>query len=109
MRGMCSTVLFFEAILFGLATPVMIGVYEIERSYALWAGVGLSVFALLTIGLLGRPFGYIVGHLIQIAAIAMGFLVPAMFVIGGIFAALWGSAYLLGKKIQADRALDSPS
>lgn len=109
MRGMCSTVLFFEAIIFGLATPVMISVYEIETEFALWAGLGLAVLSLLTIGLLSRPFGYVVGHLIQIAAIVMGFLVPVMFVIGGIFAALWVLAYLLGKKIQADRALDSPS
>ena len=40
----------------------------------------------------------------QVAAIALGFVIPLMFVLGGIFALLWGSAYLLGRKIERERA-----
>ena len=44
------------------------------------------------------------GWLIQVAAIALGFVVPMMFVLGGIFALLWGTAYFLGRKIERERA-----
>jgi hypothetical protein len=34
----------------------------------------------------------------------MGFLVPMMFVLGVIFAVLWGAAYGVGRKIERERA-----
>ena len=37
-------------------------------------------------------------------AIGLGFLVPMMFFLGGLFALLWGSAYGLGRKIERERA-----
>ena len=42
--------------------------------------------------------------MIQGAAIGLGFVIPLMFVLGGIFALLWGSAYFLGRKIERERA-----
>ena len=33
-----------------------------------------------------------------------GFVVPLMFLLGGIFALLWGTAYFLGRKIERERA-----
>ena len=42
--------------------------------------------------------------MIQVAAIALGFVVPMMFVLGAIFALLWGTAYFLGRKIERERA-----
>ena len=44
------------------------------------------------------------GWVIQVAAVALGFLVPLMFVLGGVFALLWGTAYFLGRKIERERA-----
>ena len=35
---------------------------------------------------------------------AIGLLVPMMFVLGGIFALLWGTADFLGRKIERERA-----
>lgn len=104
MRGMCSTVLFFEAIIVALAAPVMIGVEKVDAALALWVGLGLAAACLVTTGLLGRSWGYGVGHVLQIAAIALGFLVPIMFFIGGMFAVLWFGAYALGRKIASDKA-----
>ena len=39
-----------------------------------------------------------------VAAIGLGFVVTIMFVLGPIFALLWGTAYLLGRKIERERA-----
>ena len=43
------------------------------------------------------PQAYLVGHAIQVAAIGLGFLVPIMFFVGAMFAALWFGAFFLGR------------
>ena len=40
----------------------------------------------------------------RVAAVALGFVVPAMFGLGAVFAALWAGADLLGRKIERERA-----
>ena len=51
-------------------------------------------------GLLRFPWAYWLGWAIQVAAIALGFEVGAMFFLGAIFLALWATAYFLGRKIE---------
>ena len=105
MRGLCAAMLVFEAVVIALATPVMIAVEDVQTDVALSVGLGLAFLALLTAGMLRRSWAYVLGHAIQVAIIAMGFLVPAMFLVGVMFAALWVTAYLLGRKIEADKAV----
>ncbi|CAN5401066.1 DUF4233 domain-containing protein [soil metagenome] len=103
-RGMCAAVLFLEAITLGLSTPVMISVADVGAGTALPVGLGLMAVCLLASGLLGKEWAYSLGWTIQGAAIALGFLVTTMFFLGAIFALLWGSADLLGRKIERERA-----
>ena len=104
MRGMCAAMLTLEAIVLGLTIPVMISVEGVDNSLAIGLGASLAVLCILTAGSLRKPWAYIVGHLIQLGAIAMGFLVPIMFFIGVMFAALWLGAFFLGRRIEADKA-----
>ncbi len=62
------------------------------------------MICLLLAGLLRSEAAYVAGWVVQVAAIALGFVVPMMFVLGAIFALLWGSAYFLGRKIERERA-----
>ena len=101
---MCAAVLCLEAITIALATPVMVSVSGVSLGTALWLGLGLAVLCLLLAGMLRGEWAYGVGWVLQVAAIAMGFVVPMMFVLGAIFAALWGTAYFLGLKIERERA-----
>ncbi|MDO9495378.1 MAG: DUF4233 domain-containing protein, partial [Nocardioides sp.] len=55
-------------------------------------------------GMLRAEWAYGLGWAIQAAAVGLGFLIPLMFVLGGIFALLWGTAYFLGRKIEQERA-----
>lgn len=103
-RGMCSAVLFLEAITLGLSTPVMISVAGVPAATALPVGLGLMLACFLVAGRLRQEWAYSAGWTIQGAAIALGFLVTTMFFLGGIFALLWGSADLLGRKIERERA-----
>ena len=104
MRGMCAAMLTFEAIVLALSIPVMISVEDVDTSLALGLGLGLAALCLLTASLLRHAWAYGLGHAIQAAAVGLGFLVPIMFFVGAMFAALWALAYLLGRKIEADRA-----
>lgn len=103
-RGMCAAVLSLEAITLGLSTPVMITLTDVSTPTALALGLGLTVACLVLAGLLRSEWAYGAGWAIQLAAIGMGFVVPMMFLLGVIFALLWGMAYFLGRKIERERA-----
>lgn len=103
-RGMCAAVLSLQAITLGLTTPVLISIADVEVSTALVVGLGLMVACLLVAGLLRAEWAYWLGWVIQAAAVALGFVIPLMFVLGAIFALLWGTAYFLGRKIERERA-----
>lgn len=102
-RALCATVLALEAITLGLTTPVMIALADVDRTIALTVGLGLLVLCLLAAGMLRTPAGYWLGHALQVAAVALGFVLTPMFVLGTIFALLWGTSYWLGGKIERER------
>lgn len=104
MRGMCASMLSLEAVILALAVPVMISVEDVDTTLALSLGLGLAVLCVLTAGSLRRPQAYVVGHAIQVGAIGLGFLIPVMFFVGAMFAALWFGAYFLGRRIESDKA-----
>jgi hypothetical protein len=101
---MCAAILALEAVVLGLTTPVLVVVQDVEPATAVLVGLGLAAACVVTAGLLRFEWGYGVGWAIQVAAVAVGFLVPIMFVLGAIFALLWGTAYFLGRKIERERA-----
>ncbi|MDN4160477.1 DUF4233 domain-containing protein [Nocardioides abyssi] len=103
-RGMCAAILCLEAIALGLTTPVMITVADVGTATALTIGLGLMLVCLLLAGMLRKPWAYTAGWVVQVAAVALGLIVPLMFVLGGIFALLWGTADFLGRKIERERA-----
>ena len=103
-RGMCAAVLSLEAIVLGLTTPVMIVLSDVPTGAAVGVGLGLAVACLLVAGLLRAEWGYLLGWVIQVWAVALGLVVPIMFVLGPLFALLWGTAYFLGRKIERERA-----
>lgn len=107
-RRLCAAILALEAIAFGLSTPVLIAVASMATGTALWIGLGLCVSCLVVAGLLRMRWAYALGWAIQVAAIAVGFAVPTMFVVGGIFLMLWATAYFMGRSIDTQRAAWQP-
>jgi hypothetical protein len=103
-RSLCATVLSVEAITLGLTTPVMIALTDVATATALWIGLGLAAACLVIAGLLRSEWAYWLGHAIQVAAILLGFVVPMMFFLGSVLAALWTTAFLVGRKIERERA-----
>jgi phosphoribosylcarboxyaminoimidazole (NCAIR) mutase len=99
MRRLCATVLVFEAIVIGLAIPVAITIEHEPHLAAGLAGGVLAAVAVLLAAVVGRPgqgWALAAGSLLQVAVIATGVVVPAMYVLGAVFAALWAVAIWLG-------------
>ena len=103
-RGMCAAVLCLEAIVVALTTPVMVTLHDIPVGTALATGLGLAVACLVLAGMLRSEVAYVVGWVLQAGAVALGLIVPLMFFLGALFALLWAAAYLLGRKIERERA-----
>jgi len=103
-RSLCAAMLTLQAVVLFLTTPVMIAVAHVGVTTALWVGIGLTVACLVAAGTLRRHIGYPLGWAIQLASLALGFVVSVMFVLGVIFAALWTTAYLMGDRIDKERA-----
>jgi predicted anti-sigma-YlaC factor YlaD len=103
-RGMCAAILSLEGVSLGLTVPVLISVTQVDTGTALGVGLGLAVACFLLAGMLRGEWAYALGWVLQGAAIALGFVIPLMFVLGAIFAMLWGTAYFLGRKIERERA-----
>lgn len=103
-RGMCAAVLCLEAITLGLTTPVMITVVGVATGTALAVGLGLALLCLVLAGMLRAEWAYALGWVAQLGAVGLGLVIPLMFVLGGIFALLWGTADLLGRRIERERS-----
>ena len=99
MRRLCATVLIFEAIVIGLAIPVAITIEHEPHWSAGVAGGLLAGAAVLLAAVVGRPrqgWALAAGSLLQLGVIAAGLVVPTMFALGVLFAALWAVAIWLG-------------
>jgi len=103
-RSMCAAMLTLQAVVLGLTTPVLISVASVSVATALWVGLGLTAACVVAAGMLRRRWAYGLGWLVQAASVALGFVIPMMFVLGAIFGALWAGAYFLGAKIDREKA-----
>ncbi len=104
MRRLCATVLIFEVVVIGLAIPVAITIGHARPAQAGVVGGVLAVAALVIAGLVGRPgqgWTLVGGTVLQVAVIATGIVVPAMYGLGVLFGALWLTAIWLGRRYQA--------
>ena len=103
LRQLCGTVLIMEAVVIGLAIPVAIVLEHLNHGVAGGVGGSLAVCALVLSGMVGRPgmsWTLWAGTALQALVIAAGVFVPAMYVLGVIFAALWVTGIWLARRLQ---------
>jgi hypothetical protein len=102
MKRLCATVLIMEAVVIGLSIPVAI---QIEHLAPHAAGItgGVAAGAAVIFAILARPLlpaTLVGGTVLQIFAIASGAVVPVMYFLGAVFAALWAAGIWLGRRIE---------
>ncbi|MBV9094688.1 MAG: DUF4233 domain-containing protein [Streptosporangiaceae bacterium] len=106
VRQLCGTVLIMEAIVIGLAIPVAIVGEHLRPGVAGGLGGGLAACAVVLGGLVGRPrMGWVLGAgtVLQALVIAAGIVVPAMYVLGAIFAVLWLTGIWMARRYDSAR------
>ncbi len=103
MRVLGAAVLSLEAIVVILAIPVvvMVGTVPVPAWLGISAGVVLATALLVLARFVTRPWAIPVGWGLQVLVVLTGVLAPAMFIVGGIFALLWGVAIRLGREADA--------
>lgn len=107
MRALCSTHLIGEAIVICLGALVAMSLTDISTG-TLWAVAGpAALLCILLCGKLSAPWAVPAGWALQVALIAAGFVVPMMFVVGVIFAAIWYACVRVGRTIDAAKAAHS--
>lgn len=102
MKRLCATVLIMEAIVIGLSIPVAIQISHLSPGSAGLAG-GIAAGGAVLLAILARPALRVTlagGTLLQLYAIVSGVIVPVMYFLGAIFAALWVIGILLGRRIE---------
>ncbi|MBL1095046.1 MULTISPECIES: DUF4233 domain-containing protein [Streptomyces] len=104
MRTLCAGTLIGEFFVIGFAGLVAMQLTDIPTA-TIWTVSGIAMlFSLLLCGMLTRPGGVQLGWALQIALIASGFVIPTMFFLGAVFAALWWASVHFGRKVDAAKA-----
>jgi len=99
-----QTILILEAFVVVFATLVAYGL-RVAPAATVWTVGGiLTVVLVLLSGVVGRPGGYLAGSVVQVAVLAGGFAVTAVFAVGALFVVLWFVALRLGGRIDRERA-----
>ena len=104
MRVLCSSILISEALVIGFALLVAKDLTDVNDSLLYTVGGAGAFLCLLIAGMLRHRWAYVAGSLLQVGVLASGFVVPTMFVLGGIFGALWVLAIYLGRRVVRLRA-----
>jgi hypothetical protein len=101
---LCSTVLIMEAVVVALAIVPSIALGHMNGGTAGAIGGAIAVVAIGLAGCVGRPgmrWALYAGSVLQLLVIAVGVVMPAMYVLGVIFAALWFTGIWLARKVES--------
>lgn len=105
MKRLCGTVLAMEAVLLALCIVPSMALSHVHGAVAGGLGGGLAVVAVALSGMVGRRrWALYAGSALQLAVIAAGVVLPVMYGLGVIFAALWFGGIKLARKWEGPQA-----
>jgi hypothetical protein len=107
VKQLCGTVLIMEAVIAGLAIAPAIALEHVHGGTAGAVGGAIAILAILLAGLVGRPrmrWVLYAGTVLQALVIVSGIMVPAMYILGAIFTALWFTGIWLARRVEAAQA-----
>jgi hypothetical protein len=104
MRVLCSSTLIGEALLIMFAALVAMQLSDVSTA-TVWTVSGIAMLlCVLLCGAITRPGAVAVGWALQIGLIVSGFVLPTMFGLGLVFAALWWCSVHYGRRIDEIKA-----
>jgi hypothetical protein len=108
-ESLLSIVLGMEAAVMFFATLVFFGLHILPPVPAFAVGGGALVALVLLAGLQRFAWAVWLGAAAQVGLIVLGLFTPAMYVVGGLFAAVWLYCFLRSRQIMRQRALHAES
>jgi hypothetical protein len=108
VRGICAAVLVFEGLVVFFAMLVALDLSDIDHATLWWVGSTALVACVVLAGLLGRTWALGAGSVLQVLVIGSGVVVPTMYFLGAVFAALWFFAIFLGRRVERLQAAARP-
>lgn len=100
-ESLLSIVLGLEAILVFFVTVTVFGLKALPPAAAFGGGAALIAALVLVAGLLRFRWGVWVGWVLQVALLATGIVLPVMYVIAAVFAAIWIFCFVKGRQLDA--------
>ncbi len=104
MRRLCGTVLGMEAVVVLLAIVPAKALEHVSGGTAGMVGGAIALVAIVLAGCVGRPrmgWALYAGSALQFLVIASGVVIPAMYVLGVIFTALWFTGIWLARRVES--------
>lgn len=106
-ESLLSIVLILEAAVLFFAGLVGYGLKVLEPTFPAWVALPAAAVLMVVFVVAARlqrfAWGRAIGWVLQAALIALGILLPMMYVIGAGFALLWIWCYVRGRRIDASR------
>lgn len=99
-----SIVLGLEAALVFFIALTVFGLDLLSPLVAFGGGVAFIVVLVVTAASLRFAWGVWLGWVLQAALLALGFLLPALFVSGAVFVAIWVYCFVMGRRIDRRNA-----
>ncbi|MEE1787983.1 DUF4233 domain-containing protein [Streptomyces sp. SP17BM10] len=104
MRTLCSSTLIGEALLAMFAGLVAMRLSSVSTA-TVWIVTGIAMALCIALcGMINRPGAVQIGWALQIGLIASGLILPTMFGLGVVFAALWWCSVHYGRKVDEFKA-----
>jgi hypothetical protein len=99
-----SIVLGVEILVVFLGTLVVWGLGALPPALAFGAGGAVILLAIVAAGTLRSPFGVVLGWIVQALLVASGLLMPELYLVGALFAAMWVYCMIVGGRIDRRNA-----
>ncbi|CAN5221347.1 DUF4233 domain-containing protein [soil metagenome] len=103
-ESLLSIVLALEAVLVFFVTLVAYGLKVVEPGLAFAGGAVLFVLLLITGRLVRYRAGIWLGWALQVVLVATGILIPLMYFVGALFAAIWIYCVVRARAIERQKA-----
>jgi hypothetical protein len=104
MRTLCASTLIGEFFVIGFAGLVAMKQPDLTMT-TVWTVSGIAMtLCVLLCGVITRPGGLAAGWVLQAGLVASGFVLPTMFFLGAVFAALWWASIHYGRRIDEAKA-----
>lgn len=102
-ESLLSIVLVLEAAIVFFATFAINGLSDLPDAIVLGGGAAFLVLLVLVALVQRHRWGVVLGGILQVGLVALGFLHPFMFVIGAGFAGLWLWCLMRARRIEESR------